>query len=79
MDFYLQQLEQKSIYILRQAKIKFKNMAVLFSTRKDSVVCLALCRRSFFNMNDKRAFVFVDGGNFYFKLKDGNFFTIKNN
>lgn len=48
MDFYLQQLEQKSIYILREAKAKFKNIAVLWSMGKDSTTMLNLCRRAFF-------------------------------
>lgn len=49
MDFYLQQLEQKSIYILREAKAKFKNIGVLWSMGKDSTTMLYLCRRAFFN------------------------------
>lgn len=48
MDFYLQQLEQKSIYILREVKAKFKNPAVLWSMGKDSTCMLALCKRAFF-------------------------------
>jgi len=48
MDFDLQQLEQKSIYILRETKAKFKNVAVLWSMGKDSTCMLALCKRAFF-------------------------------
>lgn len=48
MDFYLRKLEQKSIYILREAKAKFKNIAVLWSMGKDSTTMIALCRRAFF-------------------------------
>lgn len=48
MDFRLQQLEQKSIYILREARAKFKNIAVLWSMGKDSGTCLYLCRKVFF-------------------------------
>lgn len=48
MNFYLQDLEQKSIYILREAKAKFKKMAMLWSMGKDSTTCLYLCRKAFF-------------------------------
>lgn len=48
MDFRLRELEEKSIYILREAKAKFKNVAMLWSMGKDSTVMLALCRRAFF-------------------------------
>jgi sulfate adenylyltransferase subunit 2 len=47
MDYRLQELEKKSIYILREAKIKFKNIAILFSMGKDSTTCLFLCKRAF--------------------------------
>lgn len=48
MDFYLQQLEQKSVYILREAKARFKNPAMLWSMGKDSTLMLALGKRAFF-------------------------------
>jgi sulfate adenylyltransferase subunit 2 len=48
MDSYLKQLEQKSIYILRETKAKFGNVAILWSMGKDSTCMLALCRRAFF-------------------------------
>lgn len=48
MDFHLQQLEQKSVYILREAKARFKNLAVMWSMGKDSTTCLHLCQRAFF-------------------------------
>lgn len=48
MDSHLQQLEQKSIYILREAKARFKNPAVLWSMGKDSTSMLYLCKRAFF-------------------------------
>lgn len=40
---------EKSILILREAKSKFKNLAVLWSGGKDSTALLALCREAFFN------------------------------
>jgi len=48
MDFHLQQLEQKSIYILRETKARFKNPAILWSMGKDSTCMLYLCKRAFF-------------------------------
>lgn len=48
MDFNLQKLEQKSIYILREARNKFKNIAILCSMEKDSIILLYLCKKAFF-------------------------------
>ena len=48
MDFHLQQLEQKSIYILRETKAKSKKIAVLWSGGKDSTTCLYLIKKAFF-------------------------------
>lgn len=45
---HLQELEQKSIFILREAKAKLKNLAILWSTGKDSTTALWLCRKAFF-------------------------------
>ncbi|MDO8523029.1 MAG: sulfate adenylyltransferase subunit CysD [bacterium] len=42
-------LEYKSINILREARAKFKNLAILWSGGKDSTAMLALCREAFFN------------------------------
>ena len=47
MDFYLQQLEQKSIYILREVRARFKKPAMLWSMGKDSTCMLYLCKRAF--------------------------------
>ncbi|MGC8567938.1 MAG: sulfate adenylyltransferase subunit CysD [Candidatus Micrarchaeia archaeon] len=43
----LGELEERSIYILREAKAKFKNMAVLWSMGKDSTTMLMLIRKAF--------------------------------
>lgn len=45
---HLHELEQKSIYILREAKAKLKKVAILWSTGKDSTTALWLCRKAFF-------------------------------
>ena len=42
-------LVEKSVFILREAKAKFNNLAVLWSGGKDSTAVLALCREAFFN------------------------------
>ncbi len=43
----LKSLEGKSIYIIREAKLKFKNVAALWSMGKDSTTMLALTRKAF--------------------------------
>ena len=43
----LNTLEEKSIYIIREAKLKFKNIAALWSMGKDSTTMLALTRKAF--------------------------------
>lgn len=45
---HLQQLENQSIYILREAYANFKNMCMLWSIGKDSTVLLWLARKAFF-------------------------------
>lgn len=44
----LKELEEKSLYTLREAKARFKNLAALWSTGKDSTVLVALARKAFF-------------------------------
>ncbi|MGH2638530.1 MAG: sulfate adenylyltransferase subunit CysD [Rhabdochlamydiaceae bacterium] len=43
----LNKLEEKSIFVLREANAKFKNMAALWSMGKDSTAMLALARKAF--------------------------------
>lgn len=43
----LKKLEERSIYIIREAKIKFGNIAALWSMGKDSTAMLALTRKAF--------------------------------
>ncbi|MEM3883470.1 MAG: sulfate adenylyltransferase subunit CysD [Methanothrix sp.] len=43
----LDELEEKSIYIMREAKERFGNIAALWSMGKDSTVMLALARKAF--------------------------------
>ena len=44
---YLSELENQSIYILREAYNKFQNLAMLWSIGKDSTVLLWLARKAF--------------------------------
>lgn len=44
----LKELENKSIYIIRETLAEFKRPAVLWSVGKDSTAALWLCRKSFF-------------------------------
>lgn len=43
----ISELEEKSIYVLREAKSKFKNVAALWSMGKDSTTMIALARKAF--------------------------------
>jgi sulfate adenylyltransferase subunit 2 len=45
---YLDELESKSIFIIREAYKKFKNLALLWSIGKDSTTLLWLCRKAFY-------------------------------
>ena len=47
MDHY-DMLESKSIYIIREAYYRFKNIAMLWSVGKDSTTLLWLIRKAFF-------------------------------
>jgi len=44
----LKDLENKTLYIIREAYAEFKRPAVLWSTGKDSTTMLWLCRKAFF-------------------------------
>ncbi len=44
----LDELESKSIYIIREAYKQFKDIAVLWSIGKDSTTLMWLCRKAFF-------------------------------
>lgn len=43
----VKELEERSIYILREATTKFKNVAALWSMGKDSTTMIALARKAF--------------------------------
>ena len=45
---YLDSLEDKSIYIIREAYSRFKDIGLLWSIGKDSTTLLWLCRKAFF-------------------------------
>jgi sulfate adenylyltransferase subunit 2 len=45
---HLDMLENKSIYIIREAYYRFKNIAMLWSVGKDSTTLLWLIRKAFF-------------------------------
>ena len=48
MSSHLEELENRSIAIIREAKAQFKNLAILWSTGKDSTTSLWLCKKAFF-------------------------------
>lgn len=45
---HLDELESKSIYIIREAYSRFKNPAIMWSIGKDSTTLLWLCRKAFY-------------------------------
>ncbi len=45
---YLDKLEARSVHILREAYVNFKNLCMLWSIGKDSTVLLCLARKAFF-------------------------------
>ena len=45
---YLDSLESKSIYIIREAYAQYRSIAMLWSIGKDSTTLLHLCRKAFF-------------------------------
>ncbi len=46
---YIEQLVDKSVFILRETKARFKNPAVMWSGGKDSTLMLELCKQAYFN------------------------------
>ena len=44
----LSRLEEKSVYVLREARARFRRLAALWSMGKDSTAMLALARKAFF-------------------------------
>jgi len=44
----ISELENRSIYVIREANYHFKNLAMLWSIGKDSTTLLWLCRKAFF-------------------------------
>jgi len=48
MNFQLKRLEKGSIYVFREVRMKFRNMAILWLPGKNSTMCLYLCRKAFF-------------------------------
>src|SRR3989304_5912000 len=51
---HLSALENKSIFIIREAYAKFKDIAVLWSVGKDSTTLLWLCRKAFVGRNEEK-------------------------
>ena len=66
---HLDKLESKSIYIIREAANKFKNLGIMWSVGKDSTVLLHLVKKSFFG---KVPFpvVYIDTGYHFQEMYD---------
>ena len=48
---HLDELENQSIFILREAYKNFKNLAMLWSIGKDSTILVWLARKAFFGVH----------------------------
>lgn len=66
---HLDELESKSIYIIREAYNRFGSMAALFSGGKDSTVLLYLIRKSFFGRVPFPV-VYIDTGKHFKEMYD---------
>jgi len=66
---HLDQLESKSIYIIREAKAKFRKLAMLWSVGKDSTTLLWLAKKAFFG---KVPFpvIYIDTGKHFQEMYD---------
>jgi len=66
---HLDQLESKSIFIMREAKAKFRKLAMLWSIGKDSTTMLWLAKKAFFG---KVPFpvVYIDTGKHFQEMYD---------
>ena len=65
MDYnltHLKELESESIYILREVAAQFENPVLLFSGGKDSILCLHLAIKAFYQANVPFALLHVDTG-----------------
>ncbi len=61
MNIYLQNLEGKSVFILREVRARFDKVALLWSMGKDSTTMLYLCKRAFFGAIPFPA-IYIDNG-----------------
>lgn len=61
MDNDFKKLEEQSVFILREAKVRFKNIGILWSMGKDSTAILNLVRKAFFGRIPFPA-IFIDSG-----------------
>lgn len=59
---YLDELEQESIYILKEAFIRFPKLAILFSGGKDSIVLTHLAMKAFYPLNMPIPLLHIDTG-----------------
>lgn len=59
---HLYDLENESIYILREVAAQFKNPALLFSGGKDSIVMAHLAKKAFYPTKIPFPFLHIDTG-----------------
>ncbi len=66
---HLDQLESKSIYIIREAKAKFNKLAMLWSIGKDSTTSLHLVKKAFFGRVPFPV-IYIDTGKHFQEMYD---------
>jgi sulfate adenylyltransferase subunit 2 len=66
---HLDELENKSIYIIREAYATFKDIAMLWSIGKDSTTMLWLCKKAFFG-NVPFPVIYIDTGKHFQEMYD---------
>ena len=66
---HLDELESKSVYIIREAYKKFRKIAMLWSIGKDSTVLIWLARKAFFG-NIPFPVVYIDTGKHFKEMYD---------
>jgi sulfate adenylyltransferase subunit 2 len=62
MQNHLEQLENESIYILREVAAQFQNPVLLFSGGKDSITVARLVQKAFYPSKIPFAFLHIDTG-----------------
>jgi len=66
---HLSELENRSIYIIREARHQFENIAALWSVGKDSTTLVWLCKKAFFGQVPFPV-IYIDTGHHFQEMYD---------